>query len=159
DLFASIFSGTMDATFDRRVLEDLLDLAQPGIDELLAIVTILDALEPTMTGEHATKREEAHDIVVVDTALTGHTLRLLALPGAALEWVHALMSVSLKYRSVIGLGEFSSDLTQLARRLRALIALLADPARCAFVIVTRPAELPRMETERMARALRRLRVP
>jgi arsenite/tail-anchored protein-transporting ATPase len=157
DLFASIFSGKMEATFDRRVLEDLLDLAPPGIDELLAIVTILDALEPPSAREP--DKSERYDLVVVDTAPTGHTLRLLALPHSALEWVHALMSVILKYRSVIGLGEFASDLTQLARRLRALIALLADPARCAFVIVTRPAELPRLETERLARELRRLRVP
>lgn len=153
DLFASIFQGRMEATFDRRVLEDLLDLAPPGIDELLAIVTILDALDPSSS------ESERYDLVVVDTAPTGHTLRLLALPEAALEWVHALMSVVLKYRSVIGLGEFASDLTLLARRLRALIALLGDPTKCAFVVVTRPAALPRLETERLTRALRRLRVP
>jgi arsenite-transporting ATPase len=100
-----------------------------------------------------------YDLVVVDTAPTGHTLRLLSLPEKALEWVHALMNVILKYRSVIGLGELASDLIQLARRLRTLIALLSDPAKCAFVIVTRPAALPRLETERLARDLRRLRVP
>ncbi len=169
DLFSSIFSGRMDATFDRAVLEDLLDLAPPGIDELLALVTLLDALvggappkeledDPRREDEHA-ERASRYDVVVVDTAPTGHTLRLLALPESALEWVHALMSIILKYRSVVGLGELASDLTQLARRLRTLMALLADPARCAFVIVTRPAALPRLETERLARELRRLRVP
>lgn len=208
DLFASIFAGKMDATFDRRVLEDLLDLAPPGIDELLALVTMLDALvgppapmmlEPDdgestldelsvfasipVTGDDATvavqtpsrpkkrssrartETREPHapptmyDLVVVDTAPTGHTLRLLTLPEKALEWVHALMNVILKYRSVIGLGEFASDLTQLAKRLRTLIAVLSNPAECAFVIVTRPAALPRFETERLARDLRKLRVP
>ncbi|MBX3210217.1 MAG: TRC40/GET3/ArsA family transport-energizing ATPase, partial [Labilithrix sp.] len=160
ELFASIFRGRMDATFDRAVLEDLLDLAPPGIDELLALVALLDAVvgvepAPAATAPARAARR-AYDRVVVDTAPTGHTLRLLELPASALEWVHALMSVILKYRSVIGLGELASDLTQLARRLRALIALLADPARCAFVIVTRPAALPRLETERLARELRRL---
>jgi arsenite-transporting ATPase len=150
DLFASIFTGNMTATYDRAVLEDLLDLAPPGIDELLAIVTILDAL----VGEKPT-----YDLVVVDTAPTGHTLRLLALPEKALEWVHALMSVILKYRSVVGLGEFAQDLTLLAKRLRGLIALLSDPVQCAFIVVTRPAALPRLETERLARDLRHLKVP
>jgi len=206
DLFSSIFSGKMDATFDRRVLEDLLDLAPPGIDELLALVTILDALivpiapleekldeaavdgeddplmqpitgdEPTVVvksvasyiskkerekkrAEEVERERQRFDLVVVDTAPTGHTLRLLALPGKALEWVHALMSVILKYRSVIGLGELATDLTTLARRLRALAKLLADPAETAFVIVTRPAELPRLETERLARDLRHLKIP
>lgn len=175
DLFSSIFSGRMDATFDRAVLEDLLDLAPPGIDELLALVTLLDALVDEARGgataraleregvregrSAATKRTQRYDVVVVDTAPTGHTLRLLALPENALEWVHALMSIILKYRSVVGLGELASDLTLLARRLRMLIALLGDPARCAFVIVSRAAALPRLETGRLARELRRLRVP
>jgi arsenite/tail-anchored protein-transporting ATPase len=73
--------------------------------------------------------------------------------------VHALMSMVLKYRSVVGLGDFAMDLTALATKLRALIKLLADPERTAFVIVTRPAMLPRLETERLARELQKLDVP
>src|SRR5205814_595687 len=95
----------------------------------------------------------------VDTAPSGHTLRLLDLPKKALDWVHALMQIILKYRRVIGLGDLASDLVDLAHRLRALIALLADPTRCAFVIVARPAELPRVESERLARGLDDLGVP
>jgi anion-transporting ArsA/GET3 family ATPase len=36
-----------------------------------------------------------------------------------------------------------------ARDLRELDVLLRDPARAGFVAVTRPAELPRLETERL----------
>ncbi len=150
DLFASIFKGRMDAAFDRQVLEDLLDIAPPGIDELVALLSIIDAL---------VAKRARWDLVVVDTAPTGHTLRLLELPPKALEWVHALMKVILKYRQVVGLGELASDLMDLARRLRAFIALLADPERCAFIAVARPAELPRRETERLVRALSELHVP
>ena len=146
DLFSSIFKGRMDASFDRRVLEDLLDMSPPGIDELVAILSIVDA-------------QSKWDLVIVDTAPTGHTLRLLALPEKALDWVHALMQIILKYRRVVGLGDLASDLTDLAKRLRALIALLADPERCAFVAVARPAELPRRETERLVKGLAELGVP
>jgi len=149
DIFSSIFRGRMDAAFDRVVLEDLLDLAPPGIDEVLALVTMTEALSPP----------DRYDLVVMDTAPTGHTMRLLELPRKALEWVHALMTTVLKYRNVVGLGEFASDLTTFARQLRALMALLADPARTAFVAVTRPAALPRLETERLARKLQELEVP
>jgi arsenite-transporting ATPase len=144
----------MDATFDRAVLRDLIDLAPPGLDELFAILSLIEALFPP-----AAKRARAWDVVVVDTAPTGHTLRLLALPRTALEWVHALMEVLLKYRRVVGLGELATDLTALAKRLRALIALLRDRTRCAFVAVARAAELPRLETERLARRLHDLEVP
>lgn len=149
DLFSSIFRGSMSATFDRVVLEDLLDLAPPGIDELFALVTITEALSAPAR----------YDLVIVDTAPTGHTLRLLELPRKALEWVHALMVTVLKYRSVVGLGEFASDLTSFARQLKGLMALLTDPARTAFVAVTRPAILPRLETARLARKLKALEVP
>jgi arsenite/tail-anchored protein-transporting ATPase len=150
ELFSSIFRGRMDAAFDRAVLRDLLDLAPPGLDELFAIVTLRGAL----FGDRRT-----YERVVIDTAPTGHTLRLLALPKTALEWVHAIMRVILKYRSVIGLGDFAADLTRFARDLRELVALLADPERTAFFAVARPAELPRAETARLVTALRRGSVP
>jgi arsenite-transporting ATPase len=159
ELFDSIFRGKMDASFDRQVLEDLLDLAPPGLDELFAILSIVDALLPDARVRGSARSHASYDVVIVDTAPTGHTLRLLELPASALEWVHAIMSVILKYRRVVGLGELASDLTALAKQLRALIALLGDRERTAFVAVTRAAALPRLETERLVAALKRLHVP
>lgn len=147
ELFSSIFRGAMDATFDRQVLEDLLDLAPPGIDEIFALLAIVDALA------------KPNAVVVVDTAPTGHTLRLLELPPAVLEWIHAVMAILLKYRHVVGLGELAEDLTKTARRIRELGALLTSRDRTAFVAVTRAAELPVLETERMLRALAKLMIP
>ena len=43
-------------------------------------------------------------------------------------------------------------------KLRGLQDLLRDPGRSLFVPVTRAAELPRLETERLLRALRQLRI-
>jgi arsenite-transporting ATPase len=146
-------SPRFDATYDRVVMEDLIDLAPPGIDEVFAIVTLLDALEPRGG------RRRRWDVVVVDTAPTGHTLRLLAMPSIARDWTHALLSVLLKYRRVLGLGELASDVLLFARRLGTLQELLHDPARAAFVVVTRPAELPRLETERLLASLARMRIP
>jgi arsenite-transporting ATPase len=95
----------------------------------------------------------------MDTAPSGHALRLLALPGAARHWVQALLAVLLKYREVVGLGSVAQELVDVARQLRELEALLRDPARTAFVAVTHPAPLPRAETERLLEALRDLGVP
>src|SRR6185436_8171401 len=90
---------------------------------------------------------------LVDTAPTGHALRLLALPETALEWVHAFLAVLLKYRRVIGLGELGQELLEASHSLRRLIELLHDPKRARLVVVTRAAELPRFETERLLRQL------
>ena len=42
------------------------------------------------------------------------------MPETALEWVHAFMTILLKYRTVMGLGELGQDLVTVARELRAL---------------------------------------
>jgi arsenite-transporting ATPase len=132
-----------DVAFDRAVARDLLDLAPGGLDELCALLTVTEALFPP--GATAPR----HDLVVVDTAPTGHTLRLLALPGVALEWVRALLATLLKYRQLLGLGALAADLVELSRGFRRLQALLADPREARVVLVTRAAALPRLETIRL----------
>jgi arsenite-transporting ATPase len=128
-----------------------MDLAPPGLDELFGVLTLVDSL--------LRSAPPPYDLVVVDTAPTGHALRLLAMPAGALDWVHALLAILLKYRAVLGLGELASDLLDVARELRALSALLRDPARTRVVVVARPAALPRLETIRLLRGLKRLAIP
>jgi len=152
ELFDGVLRGSrFDVAYDRRVLRELMDLAPPGLDELFGILTLVDSLFRTDS--------PPHDMILVDTAPTGHALRLLAMPAGALEWVHALLAILLKYRAVMGLGELASDLLDVARELRELGALLRDAARTRVVAVTRPAALPRLETTRLLRGLRRLAIP
>jgi arsenite-transporting ATPase len=151
-VFDALRGGSrFDPTYDRVVVEDLIDLAPPGLDELLGILEVTHALG--MDGGAATC-----DVAVVDTAPTGHALRLLAMPETALQWVHAFMAILLKYRTVMGLGDLGQDLVTIARELRALRGLLTDPKRATVVAVTRAAELPRLETRRLLVSLRTLGV-
>ena len=92
--------------------------------------------------------------MVIDSAPTGHALRLLEMPGLAHDWVKALMAILLKYQSVVGVGGLGEVLLRLSQGLRRLRALLTDPARTTFVAVTRPAALPHAETLRLVRRLR-----
>jgi arsenite-transporting ATPase len=148
ELFDTIRGDSrFDIAFDRAVARDLVDLAPGGLDELCALVTVTEALFPP--GADAPR----HDLVVVDTAPTGHTLRLLALPALALEWVRALLETLLKYRQALGLGTLAADLVELSRGLRQLRTLLVDPRRAGTVVVTRAAALPRAETLRLLRRL------
>ena len=150
EVFDALRGGSsFDPAFDRAVVEDLIDLAPPGIDELFGMLAVIEAL-----GDQG-----PFDTVVVDTAPTGHALRLLEMPEAALEWVHAFMEILLKYRKVIGLGDLGADLLELSRDLRRLQALLRDRQRTRAFVVTRAAELPRLETGRLVRELRTLGIP
>lgn len=135
---------------ERERLGDVLDLAPPGLDELIALVTVLDAL----VGD-----EPAWDLVIVDTAPTGRTLRLLSLPEKALEWSETLLARLERSAGAEAIGERAAHVARLASRLRYFLELLVDPVRCAFIVVTRPAALPRLETERLAKELRQRRIP
>jgi arsenite-transporting ATPase len=129
----------------REAVEKLLDITPPGLDELVALSSILDATQEDR-------------LVVVDTAPTGHALRLLEAPELALEWDRALLSILLKYREAVGLGKLAEELVELSKSLKRLLALLRDPARARFVAVTRAGELPRRETVRLLEELRRLSI-
>jgi arsenite-transporting ATPase len=122
---------------------DLLDFTPPGLDELIAVSSLLDA-------------ETSHDLVIVDTAPTGHALRLLEMPELALSWDRFLLSLLLKYREAVGLGDLAAGLVDLSKSLKRLQALLRDPDQTRFVVVTRAGELPRRETERLLGSLKRL---
>src|SRR6267154_2066464 len=111
----------------------LIDLAPPGIDELFGILSVVDA-------------RAAYDVIVVDTAPTGHALRLLEMPDAAREWVQVLLRVTLKYRSLVRPGRLASELVDLSKSIRRLQELLQSPRDTRFIVVTRAAAMPRLET-------------
>jgi arsenite-transporting ATPase len=126
-------------------IDGLLDLAPPGIDELLGVISVIEA-----------RRD--YDTIIVDTAPTGHTLRLLEMPGAAREWLETLMRVLLKYRDVIRPGTLAAELVDLSRSVRRLRELLQQPVDSRFIVVTRAAAVPRFETARLLRAIGALRL-
>jgi arsenite-transporting ATPase len=142
-------SPSLDAVHDRAVMRGLIELAPPGLDELISVLEITDAISVD---------PPAWDLVVMDTAPTGHALRLLEMPGLMQEWAKALMAILLKYQGAVRLGELGETLVNLSRGVGRLRALLADRNRAAFIVVTRAASLPRRETARLAARLATLRI-
>jgi arsenite-transporting ATPase len=134
----------------------LMDLAPPGVDELLGIVSVAELL--VADSEAAGPRETGYDLLVVDTAPTGHALRLLEMPDAARGWVQALMRVLLKYRALVHPGRLAAELLDLSKSIGRLQNLLHDRTATRFIVVTRAAEVPRLETERLMRRLKTLRL-
>src|SRR5690606_33170595 len=105
-------------------------LTIPGLDELAALFRLQALLKG---GAH----------LVVDTAPTGHALRLLELPDLAREWLGALEAMEDRSRAVSSalVGDYRPDdasalLVDLAADLAGLSELLRDPDRTRFVLVT-----------------------
>jgi arsenite-transporting ATPase len=157
-LMDEMFSGRggrsgVDAAYDRAVARDLLDTAPPGIDELFALDALTSALD-----EDAPADQRA-DVVVVDTAPTGHALRLLGLPDAVLAWLRTFLSILRRDRLAGRMPTLAQELVSLSRHVRHLAELMRDGRRTGVAVVSRPAAVAALETERLLAALRGLRIP
>ena len=135
-----------------RAMRELLALAPPGVDELVGVLEIVASLEDPAGHPSA-------DLIVIDTAPTGHAQRLLEMPAVAHDWVKAMMGLLLKYQPLVGAGTLGARLVTLSRQLAAFRALLTDPTRTRIVAVARPGHLPRAETLRLLERLERLATP
>jgi arsenite-transporting ATPase len=126
----------------------LLELAPPGIDELFGLLTLAQVSSDVSSNE----------LIVIDTAPSGHTLRLLEMPETAREWVQTFLRVLLKYSAVARPGRLARELVDLSKSIRRLSSMLRDPVETRFVVVTRAAEVPQLETDRLIRRLNVLRL-
>ncbi|CAN5887603.1 arsenical pump-driving ATPase [soil metagenome] len=134
------------ATLDRRVIEALWEMAPPGIDEFAALAAMLDAAD-------------SRETMVLDTAPTGHFLRLLTMPQIALDWTRQLMRVIVKYRATGAAGGAAEALLRTARQLRGLQELIHDPVRTGVIVVTLDEPMVRAETGRLLQTLLEAEIP
>jgi len=121
--------------YDTEAMRKLVEIAPPGADELFAITRLADLIAG---GEQ----------VIVDTAPTGHFLRLIDLPATAGEWVHEFMRILLRYKDLIPAGSLGEELIRASRALHSVEETLRSDA-CSVVVVTRPERIVVAETKRL----------
>jgi arsenite-transporting ATPase len=126
-----------------------IDLAasMPGAEE----VALFDRMGGLIRGD-----DTRFDLVIFDTAPTGHTLRLVRMPELMDAWIRALTT---SRRAMLGIeGDEKDDpilvsLKQRFDRLQTLRARLMSGRVTAFVLVLIPERLPIEETARAAAQL------
>ena len=129
DAFLEI--GDRGTYLDREELRRFFELSLPGADELMAWMRI---------GELAEEHQDS--IIVVDTAPTGHTLRMLSSSEHFTQIGEALDAMQEKHRNLVrqlarrsvrdAMDAFIEDFSATAARRR---ELLLDPQRAAFIAV------------------------
>jgi arsenite-transporting ATPase len=129
--------GGMTVAYDADAMKKLVEIAPPGADELFAITRLADLIaDDTQAG------------IIVDTAPTGHFLRLIDLPGTAGEWVREFMRILLRYRELIPPGSLGEELIRASRALHSLEeAMRSDVTR--VIVVTRPERIVVAESQRL----------
>ena len=134
---------------DKEDIDSILALPIPGIDEVMGFKTIVDLIE-----------EGGFDKYIVDTAPTGHALRLLTLPELLDDWIKVMAKMRWKYRYMVErfAGRYKPDeaddfLLSMKKTVKRIENLLKDQSRCEFVVVTIPEDMAILETERLVNNL------
>ncbi len=144
ELLETVAAG-FDLTFDRVVLEKMMDLAPPGLDEVMALTRILDLLV-----------HDRYEMFVLDSAATGHFIRLMELPALVDEWLKTFFRVLLKHERVLPLPHFSGRLVEISKNLKQFRKLLTDPTRAVLNVVSIPTQMAWEETKDLLAACQRL---
>ncbi|MGF1498941.1 MAG: ArsA family ATPase [Elainellaceae cyanobacterium] len=114
----------------------------PGIDEMLSLLSVMELLE---------KKEQ--DLVILDTAPTGHLLRFLEMPTALGDWLAWIFKLWLKYQDVVGRVELMGRLRTLRKRVVDAQKKLKDPAYTEFVGVLQNQSAIIAEAERLSQSV------
>ncbi len=134
---------------DAEDIDSVFALPIPGMDEVMGFKTMIDLID-----------EAKFDKYVVDTAPTGHALRLLTSPKLLDDWVKVMAKMRWKYRYMIErfAGEYTGDqgddfLLSMKKTVKRIEDLLRDTSRCEFIAVTIPEDMAILETERLINSL------
>src|SRR5436190_3221684 len=133
--------------YDTDAMRKLVEIAPPGADELFAITRLADLIA-----------DDSQSMIIVDTAPTGHFLRLIDLPATAGEWVREFMRILLRYRELIPAGSLGEELIRASRALHAIEDTLHSD-RTSVIVVTRREPVIAEETERLIAELKRRNIP
>lgn len=138
----------------------------PGSDEVAALDLLVDYVD-----------SDEWETIVLDTAPTGHTLRLLDLPAVMDTTLDTVLSVRDQVRrkadsarqlmlgpayyamSGTGPDEKSTDITSLQARMERVDEILHDDEQTEFRVVLVPETMAIRETERLVEQLRTFDIP
>jgi len=147
---AKLFSSSILKEAERQIE---LASTMPGVEE----VALFDRM-----GELMVTHMDSYDLVVFDTAPTGHTMRLLRMPELMASWIEAL---SRRRRNLMKFGQnieqagsepdpILATLERRKEKLEGVRARLMQHNFTGFVLVLVPERLPIEESARTAESLR-----
>lgn len=138
----------INVVFEKEIVESFIDLTPPGIDEVMAIATIIDHID-----------KGKFDLFIMDTAPTGHLIRFLEMPELVLDWLKIFFNLFLKYKNIFRLPKLSAFLVDLSKKIKKLLTLLRNGENSLFVPIAIPTEMAYHETSDLVQSVRNLKIP
>ncbi len=146
DLFRKFIGPGLDVAFDKQVLEELMEISPPGLEELMALGEIMNLM-----------KENKYDIYVLDSAASGHLLRFLELPELVRDWLKSIFKILRKYQG-FKLEEIAQKIVNLSKDVRKIQETLFNSPKTEFIMITIPEEMGLRITEDLAESLKKLKV-
>jgi len=151
-------AGASDLRSTLQDLESIFDTLPAGADEVVALAKVMNLV-----------KKGNFDRIVLDTAPTGHTLRMLGTPGFLTELIDRLLKITQKINSNAAVKMFitsaaggqsgeqiesagtvaKSQLISFQLQMYDLEDLFANADQTEFLIVTVPTELAARESVRL----------
>jgi len=114
--------STINIAYLPEAWRQIMSQALPGIDEMLSLITIMDLLD-----------SNEQDLIILDTAPTGHLLQFLEMPTALGDWLSWIFKLWMKYQNVLGRVDFIGRLRSLRQQVVKAQKKLKDPKHTQFV--------------------------
>jgi arsenite-transporting ATPase len=134
--------GGLQVAYGPEGWRQIVTQALPGIDEMLALITVMDLLD-----------QDDATLVVLDTAPTGHLLSFLAMPTALGDWLAWIFKLWMKYQDVVGRVELMGRLRGLRKQVMQAQKRLTDGDYTEFLGVVQAQSAIVAEAQRLSQTL------
>jgi arsenite-transporting ATPase len=139
--------GNIKLAYTPEAWRQIVAQSLPGIDEMLSLVTVMDLLD-----------QKQQDLIILDTAPTGHLLRFLEMPTALGDWLSWIFKLWMKYQNVLGRVDLMGRLRTLRQQVMSAQKKLKDPQHTEFIGVLQAQDAIVAEQLRLTASLKKMGV-
>ncbi|MBE9143204.1 ArsA family ATPase [Planktothrix mougeotii] len=139
--------GSIKLAYTPEAWRQIVAQSLPGIDEMLSLVTVMDLLD-----------QKQQDLIILDTAPTGHLLRFLEMPTALGEWLAWIFKLWMKYQNVLGRLDLMGRLRTLRQQVMQAQKKLKNPQHTEFIGILQAQDAIVAEQVRLTASLKKMGV-
>ncbi len=139
--------GNIKLAYTPEAWRQIVAQSLPGIDEMLSLVKVMELLD-----------QKQQDLIILDTAPTGHLLRFLEMPTALGDWLSWIFKLWMKYQNVLGRVDLMGRLRTLRQQVMYAQKKLKDPQHTEFIGVLQAQDAIVAEQLRLTASLKKMGV-